>query len=269
MKKLINNRWKNWINPIFVTLITSISVGLISGVRSVRAADIVCTGTMLSNINFTAYHGENGFGRIKLEFPKGGIVEIPLQYLRRNNRGELIFRGNNPAQPSKVIDILSPAKVQQGTSIRIRYNGNVSPGSCSMMGASNLPSLPATEGEGSFIGRGKASGSVFGQGREVNASLEYNKANFSLILSVSLGTRAQVVYQGKILHWDRSNSNNPNTLVLRGLIQSFASSANNLTAIETRGVCRIEVFDGRITSTLCNVSNIQNGNTQFTGMRQF
>lgn len=251
--------------------------GLIFPTASVKAADIVCRGTLFGDTDFTAFYGEIGFGRMELRFLRGGkTVEVPLLYSGRNSRGENIFRGNNPDQPSDVVEVIAPRNVNPQTRIQVSYNGNVFPGNC----VSTLPSRPApspslrpspspsTPVEGSFSGRGRATGSVFGGGRQADASLNFNRGNFSLGLSVPPGTGAQVNYSGTFKQLKASPSGNPNSFVLDGQVQGFASSANNLRVLNTHGTCRIEVFDGRVIDVSCH-SNVRGSSTQFTGMKQF
>ncbi len=135
-------------------------------------------------------------------------------------------------------------------------------------GGTVRPPSGSTPTEGSFQGRGNASGSVFGRGKRADASLSFNRNGFSLGVFVPPGTGAQVQYLGAIKRIRNTNPNNPNTFVIEGRIESFASSANNLRVINTRGDCRIEVFDARITSTSCS-ANASGSATQFRGMSQF
>lgn len=135
-------------------------------------------------------------------------------------------------------------------------------------GGSTPPPSVSPPTEGNFSGRGRASGSVFGGGRQADASLTFNQNRFSLGLFVPPGTGAQVRYQGTINRLRSTSPNNPNSFVIESRVQSFASSANGLRVINTAGTCRIEIFDARIVSTSCN-TNVRNSSTQFTGMRQF
>lgn len=244
-----------------------VGLGLITWTGSANAADIVCRGTLFGDTDFAAYHGENGFGRIELKYQRGGSVEVPLSYSAINHQREAIFRGNNPDQPSDVVEVFAPTPVRSGTRIRFSYNGNLATGTCSGTGGSRPPS-GSVPTEGSFSGRGQASGSVFGRGRQADASLDFNRNGFTLGLSVPPGTGAQVRYLGTINRLRSTNRNNPNSFVLEGRVQSFASSANNLRVINTAGTCRIEVFDARITSVSCS-ANAPGSSTRFTGMSQF
>lgn len=261
IKTIINTWTRSSLGTVIVGL------GLITWTGA-NAADIVCQGTLFGDTDFAAYYGdENGFGRIELKYQRGGSVEVPLQYVRRNNQGEAIFRGNNPDQTSDVVEVFAPTPVRSETRIRVTYNGNPATGNCSGTGGSSPPSS-STPTEGSFSGRGQASSSVFGRGQQADASLDFNRNGFNLALSVPPGTGAQVQYLGTINRLRGTNSDNPNSFVLEGRVQSFASSANNLRVIDTAGTCRIEVSDARITSVSCS-ANAPSSSTRFTGMSQF
>lgn len=122
--------------------------------------------------------------------------------------------------------------------------------------------------EGTFAGRGTASGSVFTAGRQAEATLNFNQTRFSLFLAVPPGTGTQVNYNGTITRLRGTSPTNPNTFVIDARVQTFASSATNLRVINTSGICRIEVFDARVTSTSCNTS-VRNSSSRFQGMQQF
>jgi hypothetical protein len=244
-----------------------VGLGLFNWTGTARAADIVCRGTLFRDTNFAAYYGETGFGRIELQYRRGGSVEVPLQYIAINSRGESLFRGNNPQQPSDVIEVFARSPVRPGTRIRVAYNGNPAFGICSRLGGSRPPST-STPTAGSFSGKGQASGSVFGRGRPADASLNFNRGNFSVNLAVPPGNRAQVTYVGSINRLQGTGLNNPNSFVLEGRVRSFASSATWLRPINTAGTCQIEVRDARITSVSCK-TNVWGSSTQFTGLTQF
>jgi hypothetical protein len=123
--------------------------------------------------------------------------------------------------------------------------------------------------QGNFLGKGRASRSVFGLGQQTDASLNFNQTGkFSLSLAVPPGTGAQVNYNGTITHSRGTNSKNPNSFILDGKVNSFASSASNLRVIDTSGSCKIEVFDARVISTSCD-TKVPVSSTRFTGMKQF
>jgi hypothetical protein len=131
------------------------------------------------------------------------------------------------------------------------------------------PPSGSTPTEGDFAGRGTASGAVFGAGQRADASLTFNQTGrFSLGIFVPPGTGADVRYLGIINQIRSTGTGNPNSFVLDGQVESFASSVNNRRVIETRGTCRIEVFDARIVSTVCSATT-PGSNTRFTGMKQF
>ncbi len=119
---------------------------------------------------------------------------------------------------------------------------------------------------GSFSGQGQASGAVFANGKQANASLDFNGRNYNVGL-VS-GRKSEVRYIGTINQLRGTNSRNPNSFVLRGQVQSFATSTTNLRVANTKGTCRIEVFDMRIKSISCS-TKVADSFTRFTGMSQF
>lgn len=96
--------------------VTIVGLGLLTWTGA-NAADIVCRGTLVGDTNFAAYYGETGFGRIELQYQRGGSLEVPLQYVRRNNQGEAVFQGNNPDQTSNVVQVFAPNPVKSGTRI--------------------------------------------------------------------------------------------------------------------------------------------------------
>jgi hypothetical protein len=261
MKKSIQKGFQTWISPILGSIIAGL--GLMAWTGAASAAEIVCRGTMSDDADFAAFYGENGFVRIKLKYAEGGTVEIPLRYARKNGRGESIFQGKNPNQPSDVVKVFAPTQVQAGTTIRVNYQGDVFSGNCS-----NSNSYPSNLTEGSFLGKGQARDSVFGDVKQADASLDFNSGNFSLGLYVPPGTGAQVRYQGTINSLRGTDPNNPYSFILRGQVNGFASSANGLQMLDTTGTCEIEVFDSRIVSTLCE-TNISDSKTRFVGLRQF
>ncbi|NJL01036.1 MAG: hypothetical protein HC910_10915 [Spirulinaceae cyanobacterium SM2_1_0] len=223
---------------------------------------------MFGDTDFAAHYGEVGFGRIELTFRSNGhTVEIPLMYVGLDAQERSIFRGNNPEQTSDVAEVVAPRNVQVGTTIQASYNGNVFPGSC----ASNLPTQPPTgvtpPSQGTWQGNGTGSGAVFSLNQGVNATLNYNRDNFSASLSVPPGTGAQVMYQGTITDLTGTGSN-PNSFQLEGRVEAFASSANNLRVDDAPGICQIEVFDARIVSMQCSTS-LPNSSTIFRGRAQF
>jgi hypothetical protein len=122
--------------------------------------------------------------------------------------------------------------------------------------------------EGTNSGRGITRGSVFGRGQTVDVNLNFNRGRFSLSLAVPPGTGAQVNYNGTYNRLRPSDSRNPNSFILEGRVQSFASSANNLKVMNTKGSCQIEVFDARVISSSCD-TQVRNSSTSFQGLEQF
>ena len=246
--------------------VTTLGIGLWQSPRSL-AADIVCRGVMFGDTDFAAYHGEVGFGRIELTFRRNGrTVAIPLQYAELNSQNQAVFRGNNPESPSDIVEVVAPRNVQAGTAIRAIYNGNAFTGTC----ASNLPPQtgdPTPPSQGTWSGLGTAANRLFSSNQSIESTLNYNRNNFSINFFVPPGTGAQVNYRGRI---DRLSSTgpNPNSFLLEGGVEAFASSNNGLRVDNTRGNCRIEVFDARIVSARCT-TRIPDSNTDFTGRREF
>jgi hypothetical protein len=148
-----------------------------------------------------------------------------------------------------------------GTVLSVTLGGGGSPPSVTPPGAS-----PPTSG--SFDGRGRATGAVFGGGRNADASLSFNQGRLSLQLFVPPGTGTQMQYQATFDSRRDIKATGATNFVIQARMQSFASSANGLRVTSSTGSCRIEVFDSRITSAICN-SNRPGGSTRFTGMNQF
>ncbi len=138
----------------------------------------------------------------------------------------------------------------------------------------NLPSEPGSGSsttlptEGNFVGRGLASGAVFSDEQETEASLSFNGSNFSYTLAVPPGTGAQVNYGGTIRRLRGTGSSNSNSFVLQGRVRRFASSASDLEVVNATGNCQIEVFDARVISSSCS-SRARNSSTRFEGLQQF
>jgi hypothetical protein len=123
--------------------------------------------------------------------------------------------------------------------------------------------------EGSFAGRGRARGSVFGtQKQATEASFNFNQQRFSLGIFTPSGVEQSVQYQGIIKEIRNTNPNNPNSFLVEATVDSFASSLNNRRVVDTTGTCRLEVFDGRLIEVSCS-TNLPNSTTVFTGMKQF
>jgi hypothetical protein len=131
------------------------------------------------------------------------------------------------------------------------------------------PVFPAPPTAGSFAGRGKATGAVFGTGRQADAALSFNQTRrFSLSVAVPPGNGVQIQYQGVINQISNTVPNNPNSFFIQGRLESFASSANKLQVFKSTGSCWIEVFDARIVSVYCN-TGFPASSAQFRGMVQF
>ncbi|HEY9639726.1 MAG TPA: hypothetical protein V6C57_04545 [Coleofasciculaceae cyanobacterium] len=127
-------------------------------------------------------------------------------------------------------------------------------------GSSSLPT------EGNFLGQGLVSGSIFGNEREVDASLNFNRNNFSFSLAVPPGTGEQVQYNGTINRLRSTSSTNSNSFTLRGQVRSFASSTNNSVVITATGTCQVEVFNARVISSSCN-TRLRDSATRFEGVK--
>lgn len=184
---------------------------------------------------------------------------------------DISVTGAGPVDPENGVRTLSLRNSRTGQTAECRVNtidGHIVSFRLTG-GSSGKPPSNRPPAEGTFAGRGQASGAVFGSGRQADASLNFNRSQrFSLSLSVPPGTGAQVQYMGTINQIRSANSGNPNSFTIDGRVQSFASSANNLRVVNTSGSCRIEVFDARITSVSCN-TRASGSSTRFTGMAQF
>lgn len=259
-----------WKIPIAIaSSLASLTLSL-GAIGPAKAADIICRGVMFGDTDFAAYHGEVGFGYITLTFRSNGrTVEIPLNYIRQTPQGEALFQGNNPDQPSDIVQVIAPSPVRAGTQIQAIYNGNRFTGTCS----SNILSPPPGNGDvpssGSFMGQGNATNPVFRRNQSVETSLNFNgnTNGFSVNVYVPSGSGAEVQYLGTITRL-YSSGPNPNSFILEGTIENFASSRNNLQVVNTTGSCEIEVFDARITSVSCK-ARTNGGVTHFRGREEF
>jgi hypothetical protein len=128
--------------------------------------------------------------------------------------------------------------------------------------------------EGSFQGRGLVSGSVFGAERPTDAFLTFNANNFSFSLATLEGGGttaggAELNYNGTVVSLDSTRaSGGAGNFILRGRVNTFASSANNLQVFEAPGTCQIEVADGRVIASDCSTS-FRDSTTRFDGIPQF
>lgn len=184
---------------------------------------------------------------------------------------EISIVGAGPVDPENGVRTLSMRNVRTGQTADCRVNtidGHIL--SVQLTGGGRpQPEQPPSGSvpvEGTFLGQGRVSGSVFGSSQAVETTLNFNQSDrFSLSLAVPPGTGAQVMYQGVI---QQRRSTGPNSFLLQTSVQSVASSANGLRVVDTGGNCQIEVFDARMISSDCQV-NVPNHNTRFTGMAQF
>lgn len=136
---------------------------------------------------------------------------------------------------------------------------------------SNTPDGSGTTSstQGTFQGRGLATGSVFGNEQAAEAVLNINGSNFNLSLAVPPGTGAQVSYIGTVNRTRRAGSSrSSNGFVMQGRVRSFASSANGLQVTNVTGNCEIEVFDARVIFASCN-TRLRDSSTRFNGLQQF
>lgn len=131
----------------------------------------------------------------------------------------------------------------------------------------HAPLLAQRSSQAGLQGRGIAQGSAFTRGRTANAALTIDGSNFGLELAEPPGTRARVQYRGSIVRQNNSSSNS-NSFTLDGRVQSFNSTENLRVRGTTTGTCRIEVFDSRVISSLCNTIS-DDSRTQFLGLEQF
>ncbi len=134
-----------------------------------------------------------------------------------------------------------------------------------------------TARDGTFPGRGIATGSKFMIGRQANAMLSANSANnFSLSLDAIGGDNLDMIYQGTITRRS-AGSRGVNGFVLETRVNSFASSLGDGQVFDASGTCRIEVFDALVVSSICHVTapafpadlTVVGLSTEFRGMEQF
>jgi hypothetical protein len=181
---------------------------------------------------------------------------------------EITVTGAGPVDAENGVRTLFMRNTRTGKTAECRVNTiSAYVLSVTLTGGTTPPS-GAVPTEGNFSGRGTASGAVFGSGQRVDADLSFNRNAFSLGLAVPPGTGVQIRYLGTISQIRSTGSNNSNSFVIDGRLESFASSASGLRVINTSGTCRIEVFDARITSTSCSTT-APGASTQFFGVKQF
>lgn len=128
----------------------------------------------------------------------------------------------------------------------------------------NLQSIAQPSEKAQFEGRGLATGSVFGVGRNVNVSLNLNQNTFSLVLAVPQISGGQEVHYTGTHSSLRRGVAIPTSFTVNGSIQTFASSDNNLRSISVSGTCRIEVLNAEVVSSTCNTRTPAN-TTRFNG----
>lgn len=137
---------------------------------------------------------------------------------------------------------------------------------------SNLPNPnqgTASPTNGTFMGRGLARGSIFGDEQVTDATLNLNGRNYSFAIAVPPGTGTQVNYIGTVTRLRQSSlSGSGNSFIMQGRVQSFAASDNGMQLVNVAGNCEIEVFDARVISTTCN-TRLRNTRTHFDGLHQF
>jgi uncharacterized protein YxjI len=196
-----------------------------------------------------------------IDFTRDGVsvATADLEKIGSNSLNQGVWRGAANGTTDVILTHQSDQTVREGDEVAVVYDGQSGSGSCSFNDDSGVPTA------GTFAGRGDASGSVFERSQSVDATLNFSQDDFSLSLAVPSGTGNEVFYRGVIT---QRESTGTNSFQLETQVQSFASSANNLQAMDTDGSCRIEVFDSRVTAALCNV-DVLDGNTQFTGMAEF
>jgi hypothetical protein len=127
-----------------------------------------------------------------------------------------------------------------------------------------LPCRAQSSGEEKFQGRGLATGSVFGVGRNVTASLTFHRGNFTFSLAVPPPKGAQkVTYRGTYPRLQKVGTDSRD-FILEGQIQTFTGSHNTQMQINTSGTCRIEVVDSQVRSSRCRTAKRVNS-TEFNG----
>ncbi|MFH7244057.1 MAG: hypothetical protein ACHWZW_14550 [Spirulina sp.] len=122
--------------------------------------------------------------------------------------------------------------------------------------------------EGTFPGRGIATGSVFTIGRQAEAMLSFNETNrFSFSLAGRYANNLETVYSGTITR-RLPGTRGVNGFILETQVTSFASSLEDRRVMNTTGTCRIEIFDSLVVESSCT-TRIPDSNTEFQGMEQF
>lgn len=115
-----------------------------------------------------------------------------------------------------------------------------------------------------FEGRGLATGSIFGVGRNVKVALNLSQNTFSLVLAVPQASSKQEVHYTGTHASLRRGTVIPTSFTVEGSIQTFASSDDNLRAINSSGTCRIKILNSQVVSSVCNTRAAANA-TRFNG----
>jgi hypothetical protein len=107
--------------------------------------------------------------------------------------------------------------------------------------------------DGTFPGRGIASGSKFSIGRQADAVLSFSNANnnFSISIAATVAEDLELMYQGTITR-KTTGTRGINSFILETQVDSFVSSLNNYQIFDATGTCRIEVFNDLVVSSSCN-----------------
>ncbi|MEX0269648.1 META domain-containing protein [Leptolyngbyaceae cyanobacterium UHCC 1019] len=113
-----------------------------------------------------------------------------------------------------------------------------------------------------YQNRGIASGSIFTQGRQTNATLTRMGNNFTFRLETPSLLGLKMEYGGT----ETRTQTLRNGFILTGRVRNLASSATLNNALPAIGSCRIEVLDSRVVSSYCDMA-IKSTTTRFQGVR--
>ncbi|PZV11610.1 MAG: hypothetical protein DCF22_14135 [Leptolyngbya sp.] len=123
------------------------------------------------------------------------------------------------------------------------------------------PTRPTPNGR-TYQNRGIASGSIFTQGRQTNATLTRTGNNFTFRLETPTALGLAMEYRGT----NTRTQNIRNGFIFTGRVRSLVSSATLNNALPAIGSCRVEVLNSRVVSSYCDMAPKAN-TTKFQGIR--
>ncbi len=113
-----------------------------------------------------------------------------------------------------------------------------------------------------YQSRGIASGSIFTQGRQTDATLNIRGNNFTFRLETPSILGLKMEYSGT----NTRTQNVRNGFIFTGRVRNLASSATFNNALPAIGSCRVEVYNSRVVSSYCDMA-IKSTTTRFQGVR--